>query len=194
MRLLALVASLAALLAVPATTWAQAAPVYHGVLSVRPAAGGFDKNVGTASLRVRNWVLNLKSTSNGIAPDKEPIIIAVGDTEKLVVPAGQVKASKSGKTFVYRNPTVTRGVRLLKIRRLKDDGDGTARYRFSFTLTNIDLSFIVYQFPMCSPMAIIVGDDDGFSGVQLDRPGGFSHSRVRVDGACTNVADWPWIS
>lgn len=193
MRLLALVASLAALLALPATTRAQAAPVYHGVLGVRPTTGAFDKNVGIASLRVRSWILGLAANSNGIAPDKEAIIIAVGDTEKLVVPAGQVKASKNGKTFVYRNPKVTRGVRLLKIRRLKDDGDGTPRYSFTFSLVNIDLSFMVDQYPLCTPMAIIVGDDDGFSGVELDRPGGFARSRVRVDGACINVADWPWI-
>jgi hypothetical protein len=109
------------------------------------------------------------------------------------VPAGQVKASKNGKTFVYRNPKVTRGVRLLKIRRLKNDGDGTPRYSFTFSLVNIDLSFMVDQYPLCTPMAIIVGDDDGFSGVELDRPGGFTRSRVRVDGACINVADWPWI-
>ena len=192
MRLLVLVASLAALLALPATTRAQAAPVYHGVLGVRPATGAFDKNVGIASLRVRSWILGLAANSNGIAPDKETIIIAVGDTEKLVVPAGDVKASKNGKSFVYRNPK-GRGVRLLKIRRLKDDGDGTARYSFTFSLVNIDLSFMVDQYPLCTPMAIIVGDDDGFSGIELDRPGGFTRSRVRVDGACINVADWPWI-
>jgi hypothetical protein len=193
MRLLVLMASLAALLALPATTRAQAAPVYHGVLGVRPATGAFDKNVGIASLTVRNWILGLADNSNGIAPDKEAIIIAVGDTEKLVVPAGQVKASQNGKTFVYRNPKVTRGVRLLKIHRLKNDGDGTPRYRSTFSLVNIDLSFMVDQYPLCTPMAIIVGDDDGFSGVQLDRPGGFTRSRVRVDGACLNVADWPWV-
>jgi hypothetical protein len=167
--------------------------VYHGVLGVRPTTGAFDKNVGIASLRVRSWILGLAANSNGIAPDKEAIIIAVGDTEKLVVPAGQVKASKNGKTFVYRIPKVTRGVRLLKIRRLKNDGDGTARYSFTFSLVNIDLSFMVDQYPLCTPMAIIVGDDDGFSGIELDRPGGFTRSRVRVDGACINVADWPWI-
>jgi hypothetical protein len=76
---------------------------------------------------------------------------------------------------------------------LKNDGDGTPRYSFTFSLVNIDLSFMVDQYPLCTPMAIIVGDDDGFSGIELDRPGGFTRSRVRVDGACINVADWPWI-
>ena len=197
MRTLAVVASFAALLAFPLAAGAQGAPVYHGNLKVLPANGLFQKSTmdtsGIASLRVRNWILNLVKGSNGIAPDKEPIIIAVGDTEKLVIPAGQVKASKSGKRFVYRSPTTTRGVRLLRIWRLKDDGDGTARYRLSFTL-KLDLSFILSEYPLCSPMAVIIGDDDGFSGVELDRPGGFSSTRVRVDGACNNVADWPWVS
>jgi len=193
MRLLAPVASLVALLAIPATTRAQAAPVHHGVLTVRPAGGAFDKTVGIASLRVQGWVLTLARDSNGIAPDTEPIIIAIGETEKLVVPAGQVKATKNRKSFLYHNPKVDRGVKLLRIRRLKNDGDGTPRFRFTFTLTSIDLSFMVDQYPLCSPMAVIVGDDDGFSGVDLDRPGGFTRSRIRVEGACTNVADWPWV-
>jgi hypothetical protein len=196
MRTLAVLASFAALLAFPVVTRAQGAPVYHGNLKVLPANGLFQKSTmdtsGIATLRVRNWVLNLAMGSNGIAPDKEPILIAVGDTEKLVIPAGQVKASKNGKRFVYRNPSTTRGVQMLQIRRLKDDGDGTPRYRLTFTV-KIDLSFILSEYPLCSPMAVIIGDDDGFSGVELDRPAGFSSTRVRVDGPCSNVANWPWV-
>ena len=146
MRTLAVVASFAALLAFPVATRAQGAPVYHGNLKVLPANGLFQKSTmntsGIATLRVRNWVLNLAMGSNGIAPDKEPILIAVGDTEKLVIPAGQVKASKNGKRFAYHNPSTTRGVQMLQIRRLKDDGDGTPRYRLTFTV-KIDLSFIL---------------------------------------------------
>src|SRR5262249_61084344 len=108
----------------------------------------------------------------------------------LFVRAGQVKASKNGKRFVYRNPSTTRGVQMLQIKRLKDDGDGTPRYRFTFTV-KIDLSFILSEYPLCSPMAVIIGDDDGFSGVELDRPGGFSSTPRRVHGARTNVADLP---
>ena len=197
MRTLAVVASFAALLAFPVATRAQGAPVYHGNLKVLPANGLFQKSTmntsGIATLRVRNWVLNLAMGSNGIAPDKEPILIAVGDTEKLVIPAGQVKASKNGKRFAYHNPSTTRGVQMLQIRRLKDDGDGTPRYRLTFTV-KIDLSFILSEYPLCSPMAVIIGDDDGFSGVELDRPAGFSSTRVRVDGPCSNVANWPWVS
>src|SRR5262249_12397333 len=144
------------------------------------------------SLRVRNWVLNLAMGSNGIFPDKEPIIIAVGDTEKLVIPAGQVKASKNGKRFAYHNPSTTRGVQMLQIRRLKDDGDGTPRYRLTSS-ANIDPPFILPESPLCTPMAVTIGADDGSWGVELDRPGGFSSTRVRVDGACSNVAAWPWV-
>jgi hypothetical protein len=86
MRLLLLVASLAVLLALPATTRAQAAPVYHGVLGVRPTTGAFDKNVGIASLRVRSWILGLAANSNGIAPYKGAIIIAVCDSDRSSCP------------------------------------------------------------------------------------------------------------
>src|SRR5262249_39999292 len=99
MRTLAVVASFAALLACRDTTGAGGAPVHCAPQSALPANGLFQyKTVdpsGIASLRVRNWVLNLAMGSNGIFPDKEPFIIAVGDTEKLVIPAGQVKASKN---------------------------------------------------------------------------------------------------
>ena len=47
--------------------------------------------------------------------------------------------------------------------------------------------------PVCNPMAVIVGDDDGFSGVEFDRPGGFSSSRVKIDGTCTPAGGWPWL-
>src|SRR5262249_47939222 len=101
MRTLAVVASFAALLAFPVAAGAQGAPVYHGNRKVLPANGLSQKKTmdpsGMATWGVRNWALTLAMGSTGIAPDKEPIIIAIGDTEKLVIPAGQVKASKNGK-------------------------------------------------------------------------------------------------
>jgi hypothetical protein len=169
-----------------------AAPIYHGVLSVRPARGGFDKNGGDASLRVRNWNLRLTTDSNGIYPDREPVQIDVGDTEQFFVPAGEVRVSKNGKRFTYRNAATSRGVRALNIRRLKNDPDGTVRYRIAFSLVGVNLSSLVVSFPICTPLAVIVGDDDGFSGVEFDRPGGFSGSKVRVTGACNSASDWPW--
>jgi hypothetical protein len=57
----------------------------------------------------------------------------------------------------------------------------------------IDLSELMLSLPVCNPMAVIVGDDDGFSGVEFDRPGGFSSSRVKIDGTCTPAGGWPWL-
>jgi hypothetical protein len=64
----------------------------------------------------------------------------------------------------------------------------------AFTLVGIDLSTLVLSYPFCSPMAILVGDDDGFSGVQFDRPGGFNGSRVKIDGTCNPGSGWPWLN
>jgi len=192
LRTLAVVGSLVALLAIPVTARSQTGPVYHGVLAARPARGSFNQR-GIATLRVRNWGLNLTPDSNGIAPDKEQIIIAIGDGERLVIPAGQVRASKSGKRFTYRNPKADRGVRQLQIRRIKDDGDGTARYRVNFSLVGIDLSFLLTNFPLCTSTAIIVGDDDGFEGLWFTLPGQFHSTTVRVTGVTCQTQDWPWI-
>jgi hypothetical protein len=167
-------------------------PLFHGVLSVRPASGGIDKDVGTGSLRVKNWEFRLSPDSNGIAPDAEPIILAIGESERLVIPAGQVRASRNGKRFVYRNPKIPRGVRSFEMRRLKNDGAGLARYRVRFSIVGVDFSSLTIQFPDCKSLAVIVGDDDGFTGVDIDRPGGFRGSRVRVLGACT-AQEWPWV-
>lgn len=174
---------------------AQLEPLFHGVLSVRPASGGIDRSVGSGSLVVKKWDFTLAPDSNGIAPDREPTIIALGETERLVIPAGQMIPRAGGKRFAYRNPKVgrdDRGVRSIDVIRLKSGADGAPRYRIKFTIHGIDLSRLLIEYPVCSPLAVIVGDDDGFSGVELDRPG-IRSSRVRVLGACTDVGDWPWL-
>ena len=91
-------------------------------------------------------------------------MIAIGESERLVIPVGEVKASRSGKKFTYRNPTVPRGIRMFQMRRLKDDSNGIQRYRVRFSLVGIDLSGLLIEFPLCKSLAVIVGDDDGFSG------------------------------
>jgi hypothetical protein len=192
MRFVAVAALAAAVVFAGAPAYAQGAPVYHGALTIRPARGGIDKSTGIGSLRVNNWDLLLVSDSNGIAPDREPIMIAIGETERLVIPAGQVRASRNGKKFTFRNPEVPRGVRFFQMRQLKDSGGAQARYRVRFSLVGIDLSGLLIEFPVCKSLAVIVGDDDGFEGIDLDRPGGFSRSKVRVLGAC-QAQEWPWI-
>jgi len=193
MRLVTLATLVAAavLFASPPAAHAQTAPIYHGTLKIRPARGGIDKDHGDGSLRVNNWDLLINDESNGIAPDREPIIIAMGDTERLVIAAGDVHASRNGRKFTYRNPEAPRGIRFLQMRQLKDPAGAKARYRIRFALVGIDLSALLIEFPVCKAMAIIIGDDDGFSGVDLDRPGGFNRSLVRVMGAC-QAESWPW--
>src|SRR5262245_40814477 len=82
---------------------AQGAPLYHGTLRIRPAPGTVDKTNGIGSLRINNWDLLLVPNSNGIFPEREPVIIALGETERLVVPAGALEPSKNGKQFTYRD-------------------------------------------------------------------------------------------
>jgi hypothetical protein len=169
------------------------APLYHGSLQIRTARGTVDRSKGTGSLRVNNWDLVLVSDSNGIFPDREPVIIAIGETERLVIPAGELKPSKNGKQFTFRNPKVDRGVRFFQIRQLKTaPGDTNARYRVRFNLVGIDLSGLLIEYPLCKSLAVIVGDDDGFEGVWFDRPGGFNGHKVKTDGTCP-PADWPWV-
>jgi hypothetical protein len=169
------------------------APVFHGALGIRPALGGFQKNTGVASLRVKNWNLVLTPNSNGIYPTQEGVIIAIGSTEQLVVPASLIHASRSGSRFTYSDPKTSRGVRMFQLRQY-GNCPGKACYHVAFTLVGIDLSTLVLSYPFCSPMAIIVGDDDGFSGVQFDRPGGFNGSRVKIDGICNPGSGWPWLN
>jgi hypothetical protein len=173
---------------------AQLRPVFHGVLSVKGGGGRLDQTAGIGSLTVKNWVFTLSLDSDGIAPATESIVIGIGENDQLVIPAGQVKASRNGKRFTYRNRGIPRGVRSFAMKRLEKAPDGTMRYAVTLSVVGADLSKLVTSSPTCVPLAVIVGDDDGFSGVDIERPriltGG---SRLRVLGACTDVGDWPWL-
>jgi len=188
-------AALSVLVAVTAgSAAAQLRPVFHGVLSVKGGSGSIDHGAGIGALRVKRWVFTLSLDSDGISPATEPIVIGVGENDQLVIPAGQVKMSRNGKRFTYRSPGIPRGVRSLTMKRLKDAPDGTRRYATALSVVGADLSKLVTSSPTCVPLAIIVGDDDGFSGVDIERPriltGG---SRLRVLGPCSDVGDWPWL-
>jgi hypothetical protein len=189
----AVVALVVALLTGVAAPAGAIAPVFHGALGIKPALGGFQKNTGVASLRVKNWNFVLTPNSNGIYPTQEGVIIAIGTTEQLVVPASLIHASRNGRQFTFRDPKTTRGVRMFQLRQYSNC-PGKACYHVAFTLVGIDLSTLVLSYPFCSPMAILVGDDDGFSGVQFDRPGGFNGSRVKIDGTCNSGSGWPWLN
>src|SRR5262249_40295376 len=101
---------------------------------------------------------------------------------------GSLVALHRGRVFAYRAPkTVHRGVRRLRI---WPQPDGT--YRLRFTLIGADLSRLNIRDPVCVPLAVIVGDDDRFSGVTVPSPT-FHSPRIAIPGACDAGGDWPWI-
>lgn len=186
-RLAALVVVLAA-----AAARAQTAPVadgiFHGLLDVRAATGRFDPDVGTASLTVPRWRLLVVPESNGLYPDQEPIIVQLGDFNQYPLDAGLMRAARNGRTFSYRAPrnAPERGIRRLRLKRL---GDGSWAVRM--VLSELELSRLIIEDPVCLGMAIIIGDDDFFTGVNLTRKT-FDAKRVRVSGEC-EPGGWPWL-
>lgn len=169
----------------PATT---ATPIYHGILDILAARGTIDPATGTATLSVRGWRLLLSPDSNGIYPDQEPALIALAENN-FYLAAGSLKASRHGTRFRYRAPRDAgpRAIRSLCIARRRD---GT--YLVSFKLTGVELSRLTIQNRDCVPMAIIVGDDDGFSGASLRRQS-FESRQLFLPGSCDAAGDWPWI-
>jgi len=159
----------------------------HGQLTVlRPGRGTIDPNSGNAAFKFRGWQLIPAVDSDGISPGTEPIEIGIAE-ERFLIPVGLLKVSKNGKRFSYRAKT-DRGIRnfLLKLR-----PDGT--YRVSLSLSGVDLSALVIKDPpLCLPFAIIIGNDDGFSGVSFDRPRPFPSRLLTLPGFCTDEQTWPW--
>ena len=180
------VVSLSRASAQPATT---ATPNYHGVLDILAARGTISPDTGIATLKIRRWRLLLTQDSNGIFPDQEPTLIALAENN-FYLPAGSLKASRGGRVFRYRAPRDAgpRALRSLYITRRPDGA-----YLVSFTLTGVELSRLTIQDRDCVPMALIVGDDDGFAGARLRRPS-FETRRLLVTGDCTADLNgaWPW--
>ena len=166
-----------------------ATPIHHGSLDMRPASGRFDPRTGIATLRVHHWRLKPAADSNGIFPDHEEVVVALGD-DSFVLPAGSLRVAKGrGEIFLYRAPHDA-GPRAIRSFRFARRADGA--YLVSFVLSGVDLSRLVTQDPACLPMAVIVGDDDGFSGAYLTRPSFHSH-HVSLPGGCDVGNDWPWL-
>ena len=202
-----LLAAVALLLAVP--TGAQVvtpppggSPVFHGVLEVLPAAGTIDRATGDAVLRLHRWRLLLRPPSdglpgsNGIYPDKERVLIAVGSggENDLYLPPGSLKAHRRGKVFTYRAPRGTvRGIKKIRIATVSADLTRGAIYRVDATMVGVILSDLLFKTrPDCMPIAVIVGDDDGFSGIQLSEKN-LDARRISVASSCSPGADWPWL-
>lgn len=177
---LALVSALAA----PAVS----APVFHGQLRVvRAGRGQINLETGRAAFKVRGWQFLPSGDSNGIDPATEPVTIGIAD-EKFLIPAGRLKASKNGRRFRYTART-DRGVQKLRLVRKKD---GTIKV--TLKVAGVDLStLLISDPPVCLSFAVIVGDDDGFSGVSFDRPRPFPSKLLTLPGFCNQTDDWPWL-
>lgn len=175
-----------------ALTFALAEPVpaqqlAHGKLVVtRAGKGRIDLASGQAAFWFQGWELLPGADSNGIDPAAEPFAIGIAE-EKFIIPAGQLKASRSGKHFRYTAHT-DRGVERVSLARTP-----TGSFKVSLRIAGVDLStLVVSDPPLCLSFAVIVGDDDGFSGVTFDRPKPFPSKLLTLPGFCTSNPDWPW--
>jgi len=160
----------------------------HGKLRVNHAGRGtIDLSSGSASFKLTGLDLIPDATSDGINPATETVTIGISE-ERFLIPAGQLKTSRNGKRFRYKAKT-DRGVQLLDMRK-RPDGS----FRVSLKLAGVDLSsLVISQPPICLPFAVIIGNDDGFSGVSFDLPNPYPSRRLSIPGFCTDAASWPWV-
>ena len=188
MSVTARVALLTILCAEIASAASAQTPVFHGILRVKPAVAKLDTSTGTATLKVRNWGLLINpQESNGIFPDREAVLIAIGDADRFLLPGGALKPNRRGNVWRYASPgPVERGIKMLDIK-LMPDGS----YRVRFTLTGVDFSRSLFELEgVCMSVAVIVGDDDGFTGISVTRKNERTRT-VRIPDDCTPKS-WPW--
>ena len=158
-------------------------PVFHGVLGFTPANGRIDRNRSRgylASLKVRKWALVPDGSSNGISPGTEVIAIIV-DSKTWAIDPGTMIESKHGGTWTYavKGRSIADGIKSLRIRH---EADGS--FSFRFVLTGIDGTSLENANPVCFPFAVSIGDDDAFTGINLNSPGFFNSSKLRVREMC----------
>jgi hypothetical protein len=171
-----------------APSLARGQSLAHGQLSIpRAARGTIDPDNGNASFAVKNWAVVLASNSNGVSPADEAFSVDIAE-ERFLLPAGQLKASKNGKRFRYHDKTVDRGIQDLKL--VMTAG---GPIRVSFKIVGADMSgLIITDGELCLPFAIVIGDDDGFSGVKFDRPNPYPSRLLKILGRCDETTEWPW--
>jgi hypothetical protein len=183
-----LVLAMACAMVAPSMARGQTTTLKHGQLSIaRAARGTINLDSGIATFTVKNWGLVLANDSDGVDPADEPFTVAIGDTERILLPAGQLRASKNGKRFSFTSKDA-RGFQQVKLVRASD---GTIRV--TFKLAGINLSgLLIGDPPLCLPFAIIIGNDDGFSGVSFDRPKPYPSRLLTIPGSCKDTTEWPW--
>jgi hypothetical protein len=146
-------------------------------LAVRPASGKLDITSGLMGLEIHRWRWVPAAGSDGIDPASEAITLMVG-TDTILLPAGAVAESRPGR-YSHRDRSATRGFTRL---RMKRGADGA--WIVSLRVAGMDETPLVNQVTVCVPFAMVIGNDAGVSGVDLDRPRGVDSPRVKLRGFC----------
>ena len=165
-------------------------PLFHGQLVLGPATGRINRKAGTGTLVVRGWTFVPNPDSNGVFPDREPVLIALGN-DSFLMGAGALHVSHKGRLFTYHG-LQSAGGRVVRSLRLHHNPDDSF-YTVSFKVSGVDLEKLNSEDPLCRPLAVIVGDDDGFIDVALTSPS-FESRRVLLPRTCVDPsAGWPWL-
>jgi len=165
-------------------------PVFHGVLQLVPAVGRINRKTGSTTLVIRGWIFIPNPDSNGVHPEQEPVLIALGD-DSFLMGAGTLRVSHGGRLFTYHGPRLQggRGVRSFRMHHNPED----SFYTVNFKVMGVDFQRLNVEDPLCRPLAVIVGDDDGFVDVSVTSPS-FTSPRVSLPRTCIDPsAGWPWL-
>src|SRR5438045_786871 len=157
------------LLALPVTALAQVppggSPVYHGALDIVPAFGRLDRQTGLSTLRIRRWRYIVANDTNGLRPESERLIVAIGQGQNdFYLPPGSLTSSAGGNVFRYRAPRDARkktaGLRAFRmVKRPAGAACSPAdpcTFTVSFSVAGVDLSALFFNDPICVPVAVIV--------------------------------------
>jgi len=165
-------------------------PQFHGILQLGPAVGTMNRKAGTGTIVVRGWTFIPNPDSNGVFPEREPVLIALGN-DGFLMGAGALHVSQRGRLFTY-HASQSAGRRAVRSFRMHHNPDDSF-YTVSFKVTGVDLEKLNSEDPLCRPLAVIVGDDDGFVDVVVTSPS-FESRRVSLPRTCVDPsASWPWL-
>jgi phosphatidylglycerol:prolipoprotein diacylglycerol transferase len=152
--------------------------VYQATLTIRPARGLLDVASGYGDLDVKRWRLMQGVPSDGVDPAHEEIAVSVASDVFVLHPEVLV-SSRRGRRLSFRDDATTRG-----IARLRMDRRRNGSWMLSFRVVGVDMLRLVTQYPLCEVLAVAIGNDEGVSGIDLDRPRGVASDRIKVRGTC----------